>query len=190
MTIAGIDSSLRAAGVAVLATGLDGQLVPTTTTVRSVGRSSDTTADRARRITRQRNGILDRVRGADIAIIEAPAYSQNSAFSHEISWLWGAVYSGLQHLGIPVVDVPPTTLKKFACGSGAAKKVDVAVAVSRMWPNCPAAGDDEYDALALATAGAVHARLPVPFLVLERHRLALAKLAWPAPIPRTEEPPF
>lgn len=180
--VVAIDSSLTSAGIACLEfTGGD-TVRAVTRTVRSSGRASDTTEQRARRIVRQRNGILDLARGADLVLIEAPAFAAKGAYAHEVSWLWGAVYTGLLHLGIPVVDVQPTRLKKFTTGKGSgpgSDKTAVAAAVARMWPAVDPGCDDEFDALALATMAAVHYRWPLPFNVLPRHLESLAGITWP-----------
>lgn len=189
--IIGVDSSLTSAGIAVLnydpTTGLD----VTTTVVRSTGKSSDPTVTRAKRIIKQRNGILEHCTGADLVVIEAPAYASKTRFQHEISWLWGAVYTGLVHMNIPVIDIPPTQLKGFVLGKGGGPgtdKVAVAAAMTRMWTDQDMRYDDEFDALGLATMAAVHYRWPVPFNVLERHKTPLAKIVWPQHIPKQERP--
>jgi hypothetical protein len=58
-------------------------------------------------------------------------------------------------------------------------KADVAMAAARMWPDVQIRGNDQADALVLASAGAVLLALPVPFDVTQYRRDALAKLSIP-----------
>lgn len=179
-TIVGIDCSLRSAGIAILRLNDDDGVTASTGVARSIGSKRKTTGGRADRIRRQRDRILDHTRGMDLAVIEAPAFASRTPYQHEISWLWGAVYQGLIDRGIPVVDIPPARIKKFVADKGNADKTAVAAELGRMWPRVPTPHYlDEWDALGAATCAAVHYRWPVPFTVLERHRLAISGTEWP-----------
>lgn len=181
MIILGVDCSLSSAGVARLVGYPNSTPVTTQLTVdrvRSVGHSDDAWPSRSLRITRQRNGILERCRNADVVVLEGPAFASNNRYAHEISWLWGLVYSGLQHMKIPVTVVPPKTVKKFVTDNGNADKNTGLAGARQLWPNLPIRNHDEADSVGLASIGAVHYRIPVDFLILERHRLAIAKLEW------------
>lgn len=52
-----------------------------------------------------------------------------------------------------ILEVPPTSLKKWATGKGNAKKVQVVTALVKRY-GCEYATDDEYDAFALARMAA------------------------------------
>lgn len=173
--ISGLDLSLTATGIATID---DGQLT-FCDCVRSSGQKDATLADRTRRLFRLRNLILDNVRDSDIVVIEGPAFSRNNSGTWDRAGLWWLVVGGLDHLGIPVVEVPPTTRAKWATDRGNAGKTDVAVAVSKLWTDVEIRDDNQADALVLASIGAVYLRQPVQFRILERHRLAMSKLAWP-----------
>lgn len=54
----------------------------------------------------------------------------------------------------------------------------------KWWPQTGIDDDNAADALALASLGAIHMRVPVPFPVQEHTRLALAKLDLPERPPR------
>lgn len=191
MKIAGIDISMTATGIAIIADrpltmgGLD-PLVVTTTCIESAppkrARGDKTPVpiqQRHARIAR----IVDEIAGAamlmlDLAVIEAPSYGSQGAGTWDRAWLWGAVVDRLLGNDVPLAIVPPACRAKWAAGSGAASKAPVAVHLSRMWPAVdPDISDDEWDGLALASMGAQHlGRIPCE---LARHREQLSKVAWP-----------
>jgi hypothetical protein len=111
--------------------------------------------------------------------MEGPAYSVQGTGIHDRAWYWGKLYDAFTALGIPVAVCPPATRAKWATDRGNAGKSDVAVAVAKMWPDLVIRGDDQADALCFASIAAQRLSLPVPFLVLERHKLALSKIEWP-----------
>ncbi|WP_280304943.1 crossover junction endodeoxyribonuclease RuvC [Nocardia neocaledoniensis] len=177
--VVGIDPSLTGTGLAVLTSSGD-RVDTALRTVGSTGKRSDTYAQRAARLVKLRNELMSHVpRKADLAVLEGPAYGVQGTGVHDRAWYWGKVYDALTSLGIPVAVCPPTTRAKWATDKGNSGKADVAVAVSRLWPVVEWRGDDQADALALASMGAQHIGMPVPYLVLERHKLAVAKIEWP-----------
>lgn len=175
MKVLGLDSSLTSTGLALLDNG-----VPTLSNVYSSGSKTDTTLDLCHRIIGIRNKVMTRIPPDTHCVVMEGVANFNRGNELKLYWLWGELFKTISiGLGVPVVVCPASTLKKFATDNGAAKKLDVAVRVSRMWPDVDVNGDDQADALALATAAAVRYREPVPFTVLERHRLAIAKMEWP-----------
>jgi Holliday junction resolvasome RuvABC endonuclease subunit len=72
-------------------------------------------------------------------------------------------------------------VKKFAADKGSADKAAVAAGMVRLWGERVEPGNDnEFDALALATLGAVHvARRQLPVRVLERHLEVVTSIGWP-----------
>jgi Holliday junction resolvasome RuvABC endonuclease subunit len=78
----------------------------------------------------------------------------------------------------PVATCAPTTRAKLAAGSGKADKAVVAASVQRQWPDLRAANNDEFDAVALAHAGALWLAWPVPSFVYQRD--SLNAITWPA----------
>lgn len=147
--------------------------------------NTGTLAGRNHRLTALRTGIVTLCRGADLTLVEGPSFSRNNAGTWDRAGLWWHVISELHRLNIPVAEAPPTTVKKFACGRGNGTKVDVAAGITRMWPDEHPHGDDQFDALALASAALLLATSDqhhnqLPFRVLERHRAALDRVSLPA----------
>lgn len=91
-------------------------------------------------------------RGLRLVVIEAYSFgSYGSAVTGQVE-LGALLRSELWERDIPWVEVPPSTLKKFVTGHGAAKKSQVIAAVSRRWGvNCE--DDNEADAYGLAQFG-------------------------------------
>jgi Holliday junction resolvasome RuvABC endonuclease subunit len=189
--IVGVDPSLTSTGVCVVNVTDERctvafESVTSSAPKRPADRKQPRTIQRVRRIRALRNAIVDLCRGADLVVIEAPTYSPStSGAQHDRSGLWWTTVMSLDHLDIPLVEVSPTTVKKFATGKGNADKTSVAAALTRWWPSdLPGIdqpyGDDQFDALALASIGAVKlvGRL-LPISILERHRMAIGDLDWP-----------
>lgn len=177
MTVVGLDPSLVSFGVTTLTPGHD----PHTHLANSTGHRDDTWQQRQTRITQHRNNVMALIpRNTQLACIEGPAYSRGAdPGAWDRAHLWWLIIDALTALRIPYAVVPSTTLKKHICDRGNAKKAEVVAAIARMWPNLQLPTDDAADAAALATIAAQHLGYPLPFLVLERHKLALAKIDWP-----------
>ena len=183
--IAGVDLSLTGTGLAIIEIQSPPSFSPTTTvrcqTVVSTGTRADTLQQRVARRRKLRNAICDQVRHADLIVIEGPAYAAHGSGTWDRAGLWAAVVDTIDHLKIPYIDVPPTKVKQFAASKGNADKAAVAAGMARMWGERAAPADNnQFDALALATLGAVHlARRQLPIRVLERHLEVVAAIDWP-----------
>lgn len=70
-----------------------------------------------------------------LVVIENPAFSRTSGSAHERGGLWWALVDDAEAAGAAVLKVPPTTLKKFATGSGAATKDAMVLAAARAFPS-------------------------------------------------------
>lgn len=114
---------------------------------------------------------------AALAVMEGPSYGSTGAGQHERAGLWWLVRAKLDARGVDVAVAPPTTVKKFATGSGNAGKDDMLKAALRRNPDFDG-GNDEADAMWLCAMGADHLGDRV-ITVPESHRAALAKVAWP-----------
>ncbi|TWS23183.1 hypothetical protein FK268_12755 [Tsukamurella sputi] len=181
-TVVGLDLSLTGTGVAVI-TPLGAEVHR----IASTGRRGATLAERHARLIRLRNATLKHVvvNDADLVLVEGPAYGIRAQEGrHDMAGYWWLVMAALQHTGRTVVEVPPTTRAKWATDKGNAPKAAVVAAVAKLWPDVTLVSDDCADALALASIGAIHMRMDVPFRVLERHREAAAKLDLPERPPR------
>lgn len=185
LRITGLDLSLTSTGVAHIdiqrPPALDPQVTVTTRTITSTGRKSATLPERVARIRKLRNAICDQAAAAQLVVIEAPAYGQNVGSAWDRAGLWHAVVSAIDHMRIPYVAVAPQKVKQVAAGKGNADKAAVAAGMTRLWGDRAAPADNnQFDALALATLGAIRvARRQLPISVLERHAAVVSGIDWP-----------
>jgi len=143
----GIDSSLTNTGLVRLGDGVQVRSIPTT-------KSGDSIADRLKRLDKVVSEVRGFSSGADLAVIEGPAYSSKSGAAHERSGLWWMIVSTLFDDGIRIVEIPPTSRSKYATGKGNAGKDEVLLAVSRKYAEAELiTNNDEADALVLAAMG-------------------------------------
>lgn len=119
--VVGLDLSLTGTGVATA----DSRLL----TIRSHP-GGETVADRVERLTDIAATISDHLDGADMVVIEGPAYSQQAQPGHHLRaglWWWVADLACAHDA--EVIEVTPSALKKFATGRGNATKADMRVAL-------------------------------------------------------------
>lgn len=116
-------------------------------------------------------------RGVDLVVIEGYSYaSANQA--HQVGELGGCVRFLLHRLGVPYVDVAPSSLKKYAAGKGnCGKDMMIAAAIRRF--GFAGSDNNEADAfllwcLARHAYGCPIAEVPAAQAV------AVTKVAWPA----------
>lgn len=178
--VLGIDLSLTGTGMCRIVTGSHPILVQTITFATKPA-DTVTLGSRGDRLAT----IVDLVFGlgwhweADLVTVEGPSLGKPSPHTWDRAGLWWRVMEALRHV-VPVVEIPPTTLKKFATGNGGAGKTEVAACMARLWPDANARNDNEWDALALAHAAASHLGADVPHRA--HHAPALAKVQWPTAI--------
>ncbi|QKY78513.1 RuvC-like resolvase [Gordonia Phage Zitch] len=198
ITILGVDPSLTATGLAkltidnttVLGDGLSDpafqQLVQVqTVTVHSSGGTKDTPRQRRLRVQGIRRQILRAAQGVDLVVIETPYHNreQHQAALMDRSWLWGSTLDGLAAADTPVAHAAVQKVKHIATGKGSGAGTDktaVAAGMVRMWGDrINPHGDNEFDALALATIGGIKmARHRLPIRVLDRHLELVAGIDW------------
>ncbi|AMS03056.1 RuvC-like resolvase [Gordonia phage Leonard] len=204
LRILGVDPSLTASGLAkltidnttVLGDGLSdeqhAQLCQVqTTTVHSTPNLKDPITKaplpnqmrlRVQRLVAVRRQILRAAQGCDIVLVEELFASNNStqASLMDRSHLAGSLCEHLYAAGIPCIVVHNKRVKKFATDNGNADKTAVAVGMSKLWGDrVTPHGDDEFDALALATMGGIRlARHRLPIRVLEHHLHVVAGIDW------------
>lgn len=126
--------------------------------------------------------LRDRVRKvcelADLVVIEGYAFSARNSHAHALGELGGVVRVALHVASVPFVEVPPASLKKYACNRGNAKKEEIlAAAIRRL--GYEGSSHDEADALWLRHMGLDalgFAEIQMP----EANREALKKVAWPS----------
>ena len=116
--------------------------------------------------------------GCDVVVIEGYSYGSQGRSVFDIGELGGCVRFLLHRLGIPVVDVPPATLKKYATGSGAARKVDMVVAARERFGLQGTTDDNECDAYLLWAMAHHSYGHPVARVPKVNHE-ATFKISWP-----------
>ena len=165
--VAGLDLSLTGTGIATPA-GL--------TTIRSTPDSGTLTA-RRRRLTHIAADTIRTIHDAGLVIIEAPAHSR-TGHHHDRSGLWWLIVADLLNRGTDVVEVAPTSLKKFATGRGNATKPDMRVELLKR-AGIDVRDDNQVDAYWLRQIGlhltADTDALPLP----QTHLDALTKVTHP-----------
>ncbi|WP_235671152.1 crossover junction endodeoxyribonuclease RuvC [Tomitella fengzijianii] len=155
----GIDPSLTAAGIAVIRppVGNPPRDAPEAVSVGTKGQSGAPVAVRAARIHDQTVRILHTM-PADTRLVVIEALPPQIPGAHgmhaERAALWWQLVAYLSRQAIPVAEVAPTTLKKWATGHGRATKSQVVAAMRALWPHTTIRDDNQADALALATIGA------------------------------------
>lgn len=171
MRVIGIDPSLTATGVADATGGLH--------TIVSKP-DGGTVADRARRLATIWAHLRPlRLDGAHLVVIEGPAFSrQGQAGVHLRAGLWWHIVTRLHAVGVPVAEVAPTALKKYATGKGNADKSDMRLALYKR-AGLDVSSDDEVDAWWLRQMGLVHLGDPDAVPLPQTHLAALDKVVWP-----------
>jgi len=132
--------------------------------------------------------LLSKVMGVashcDVVIIEGYAFSKGFK-AHQIGELGGVLRLGFYQGKIPLVEVPPSKLKKFASGKGGHKKgetkiVMVGEAIRRL--GYAGNSHDEADALWLLQMGLHHYKLPGAVTLPKVNLTALYdEVEWPVP---------
>ncbi|MGH7485018.1 MAG: hypothetical protein ACREMY_05335, partial [bacterium] len=89
--------------------------------------------------------------GADMAVVEGPAYGAKGRAVHQLAGLWWLLAHDLWRLNIPYAVVDPRTLKMYATNNGNADKDAVAGGISGVHPTMKFATSDESDAYTLLT---------------------------------------
>lgn len=168
--VIGLDLSLTGTGMS------DGR---TTWLIKSKGKADDGLPERQARLRKLRAEVITHCEAARLVVIEGPAYASQSGHAHDRGGLWWLVVMALGHRGIPVAEVPPTTLKKYATGKGSGPKGAMVDAAARRLPDVITGGDDNRaDALWAHQMGLDH--LTGLHVVPEAHRVTLDVVRWPA----------
>jgi crossover junction endodeoxyribonuclease RuvC len=171
-TAVGLDLSLKGAGIGLLSDS--GRMATARLSSNTAGMG---VVDRHERLWQLRNQILRYVGSPVLVVVEQPAYGQTQGQQHDRSGLWWLVVSAVLMRDVPVVEVPPQCLKRYATSKGNAGKDEVLSAVVRKHPAVDLSSNDEADALVLARMGGAHLGwLPVEF---SYQRAAMEAVAWP-----------
>lgn len=175
LRIVGLDLSLTATGVAILAADQARAM-----TIRSKGKADDGLLSRALRLHNLSLDILHVALTADVVIIEQPAYGQTGGSHHDRSGLWWLVMDGLTTDvdGERFAEATPQAVKMYATGKGNASKSEVLAAVIKRYPAADVANDNEADALVLAAIGARLAGKPIEESLPVANLRAMDKVRW------------
>lgn len=178
--VCGLDLSLTSTGIALPgpSTPPDGTTYPAihtiTTKLRGIARCdhiADTIIDRL--WFTAPTGPPDDY----LVAIEGYSYSSRNSHAHALGELGGIVRSRLRAAHVRWVDIPPASLKRYACGRGNAPKDQVLVAAVQRLDITPR-NSDEADAAwlrALTLDAYEHPIVTMP----KQHRSALAGVEWP-----------
>ena len=139
-------------------------------------------AGRARglpRVSWIRDAVLALAAGAEVVAVEGLAFGARGQAMLDLAGLGWVVRLALAEAGVRFVDIPPSTLKKFATGKGnAAKPEMLAAAIRRLGYEGHQA--DEVDALWLLQAALTHYDLPGAVGLPQAQRAALDAVSWPS----------
>lgn len=180
MRVVGLDLSLTGTGIAVSSGAvLETRRIGT----KPAGQDVAARSVRLRRLAGMIHEatVVPGFGAPDLVLVEGPAYSTAGSGIHDRAGLWWLVVARLTGQGIPVVEVPPATVKTFATGKGNADKDTVLSAAVRTFPAVQLQSNDEADALWLAALGRRHLGAPIdPWPVCPKDRArALDKVSWP-----------
>jgi Holliday junction resolvasome RuvABC endonuclease subunit len=180
MKTVGIDLSLTSTGVAIIE---DGTVVDLRR-IQSKGSETATLNQRRTRLAGLRHRIWEAAHGADLVAIEGPSFGQTrQGGQHDRAGLWWLLTDWLlddtlDGFPIPVVEIPPSNVKKYATGKGNAAKDHVLAAVVRRYPQAEVSGNDEADSLVLAAMAHRHLGRPIDDLP-KVNLTALDNVHWP-----------
>ncbi len=187
MKIVGLDLSLTSTGVAQIASNGNGRGLRVTLDRITSKPTADTIAARSVRLRKMAGQVIGLSVGADLVMIEGPAFASSTGAIWDRAGLWWLVVGRLTGLGLPVVEVPPTTLKCYAVGKGnAGKDLVLAAVIKRYAHAADVTGNDVADALALASMGARYLGCEIEESLPDTHTRAMKAVKFP-PIPTRQE---
>ncbi|WP_236747197.1 RuvC family protein, partial [Mycobacteroides abscessus] len=157
MNVVGLDLSLTGSGIAAI----DPHTRELATAVHSSAPPADDNLTcHTRRHRTLVDGIVRQVLACDpvLVVVEGLQFSvkaKDSSLTRR-GFLWWAVIEALCDAGVPVLEVSPSQIKKFATGKGNASKAEVVAAYAVAWPNAAHTRgvEDRADASFAAALGA------------------------------------
>lgn len=177
MIVAGVDPSLTSTGVAVVGDHPDD--TPDLRTVRTSPGMGLSKLERMRYVVGE---VYAMCRGADLVVVESLSFASHGSATRDLAGLWWmlvdrlTVRDRLGDPGRPWAHVPPSTLKRWATGSGIATKDEVRAELARRWRLAVRdMNRDESDALGLASMG-LHSGGALPWAPSETQVDALSKM--------------
>lgn len=135
------------------------------------------------RIRAVRNHLLAQYIGPNLAlaVVEGPSYGHSrQGGEHVRAGLWWLIADLLDSVGLPLLVVPPATLKTYATGKGNSSKDQVLAAViKRYGALMDITGNDVADAMVLCAIGSRMLGEPLEESLPATHLRALDKLQLP-----------
>jgi crossover junction endodeoxyribonuclease RuvC len=180
--VVGLDSSLTGFGVA---RSIDGRIE--TRVIKSTGYADASLADRidrvrsiVRRVTEFALEGYEPAEGEPMPLfpIEQPAYSKTQGHMHDRSGVWWMVVHILAKSGA-VVEVAPTTLKRYATRKGNSPKDAVLAAAVRTFPDVRIEENNTADAVWLMAMGLRRLGRPIEPARAAIDETALESVQWP-----------
>jgi crossover junction endodeoxyribonuclease RuvC len=172
----GLDLSLSSAGIGIVTEGHRGAKLATDT-IKSVpiktgprdakGKPTMSLVDRYHRMRDHAAAIVHHAALADLVVIEGLTGQMGVGGQDKVA-LWWIITGAMMRRDIPVAVAAPAAMKRVIAGKGGADKVEVALALAKLWPEVNLGGNDSADAGGLAHCGAV--ALDMSVTTLERHR--------------------
>lgn len=163
----GIDPSLTSTGVAIIHAGrLKAFTLPPPAKMRGV--------ERLDWLDREMGELLDRYQPERVAI-EAYSFGSRNSHAHGLGEVGGTFRLALYRRNVASIEVPPTSLKKFATGSGNGEKATVAKELFKRY-GVDLNDNNEVDAAGLAIACMAHED-QTGFSLTKAQLEALAKFA-------------
>lgn len=180
--IVGIDLSLTATGVAVIATGGEGSPIQgqyVVSTVKSKPSDSPSVLTRLARMQRITKSVVDHCLHADLVVVEGPSFASRNGQAHDRAGLWWMVTDAIVEEGIDLAVCPPSSRMKYATGKGNASKDAVLAAAIRRYPDAEISNNNEADAFVLAAMGARWLGAQIEPTLPMTHLTAMGGVAWP-----------
>jgi len=145
-----------------------------------LSRTKATGQDALSKLTRMNQQVgfaCDYARSADVVLIEGPSMSSAGRATRDLAGLWWLMFAELCLDADRIGVVPPSVLKKWTTGTGNADKFRVGQHIAKRWPDVELLGDDQSDALVLASIG-LHHLDALPWTPTAYQVEALAKVEW------------
>jgi hypothetical protein len=185
MRVAGLDLSLTSTGLAINETDSDAGDHGGAARIRTAraAQCTDLVADDLRRIRTIAVAIGEAgTWGSNLVVVEGPSYGQaRQTGEHTRAGLWWRVVDEADYHGVPLLVVPPATLKTYATGKGNSSKDAVLAAVVKRYPGWEVTGNDVADAVILCAIGSRLLGHPLESSLPQSHLRALDKLTLPDP---------
>ena len=170
--VVGIDLSLTGTGVTIIDSEIH------TALFGAKGHKDDTLQMRAERLELLFAQIVNVIPENAFVVIEQPAYSRTQGSQHDRSGIWWLIVHHLYQFH-DVVEVVPSTLKKYATGKGNASKDEVLAAVVRRYLDVNVTDNNVSDSLVLAAIGARFLGRPLEDELPTANLGAMTAIQWP-----------